>query len=202
MTLKDRASATANPASENQSDVWTQEMRAVKEQRDEAAFARLFDHFAPRIKSIVVGAGVPPEMAEEIAQETMITVWRKAEQFDPAKASFSAWVYAISRNKKIDRLRRENKPAPDMEDPAIAPSAPPLADEVIVEAQDAKSLHAALATLPEEQREPILLAFMSGLAHPKVAEKLGVPIGTIKSRIRLGVAKLRTHLREKDLTNE
>ncbi len=179
-------------------DHWAREMHAIKTRRDQAAFARLFDHYAPRVKGFVMGAGVTAEMAEEITQETFIAIWRKSHLYDPKKATVSSWLFAISRNKKIDLLRRETRPTPDMTDPAAAPDAPPLQDDLLDQNEQAASLYEALETLPEDQRETIRLAFISGRSHTEVAQQLGIPVGTAKSRIRLGVAKLREFLEKKD----
>ena len=130
-------------------------------------------------------------MAEEIVQETMVNVWRKAKQFEAAKASASTWIFTIARNMRIDMLRRANRPEPDMNDPAIVPDPDPPAQEVIHRKQEARRIRKAFASLPGEQQEVLRLAFFEDKAHPQVAEELGIPLGTVKSRIRLAFKHLR-----------
>ena len=170
---------------------------AIAADKDRAAFHILFEFFAPRLKSFMHRQGTDPDMAEEIVQETMVNVWRKARQFDPAKASVSTWVFTIARNLRIDLLRKTNRPAPDMNDPALVPDPEPRPHDVISREQEASRLRAAVANLPLEQQEVLRLAFFEEKAHPEVAQELGIPLGTVKSRIRLAFQRIRTELGEK-----
>ena len=171
---------------------------AVARDRQREAFKALFEHFAPRLKAFIQRQGTDPEMAEEVVQETMVSVWRKAEQFDPAKASVSTWIFTIARNARIDLLRKANRPEPDMNDPALAPDPGPEVQEVISREQGAARLKVAVAGLPAEQQEVLRLAFFQEKAHSKVAEELGIPLGTVKSRIRLAFKRIRSELGESE----
>ncbi len=166
----------------------------VAENRDRAAFQALFEFFAPRIKAFMYRQGTSPDMAEEVLQETMVNVWRKAGQFDPAKASASTWIFTIARNARIDLLRKENRPSPDLKDPALVPDPEPHAQDRISQKQEAGRLKEAVAGLPKEQQEVLHLAFFEEKAHPQVAEELGIPLGTVKSRIRLACKRIRAEL--------
>ena len=167
---------------------------AVRDNRDRAAFAQLFDHFAPRLKGFMMRSGVGSGQAEEIVQEVMLTVWRKAEQFDPNRAQVSTWIYQIARNRKIDVIRKENRPVPEelAEDPANEPDA----GQILAVEQEASQLRQALSRLKPDQREMIERAYMGDLSHQQISAQTGVPLGTIKSRIRLGLERLRHELKE------
>ena len=159
--------------------------------RDEDAFRHLVQVFAPKIKALMLRQGTDAETAEDIAQETMITVWRKGHLFVAEKGSISTWIYTIARNLRIDRARRQvlwRAADDDLED---MPSGDEPAEARIVRLEEEANLIAALATLPLEQREVIELAFLQGLSHAKIAKKLELPLGTVKSRVRLAYQKLR-----------
>lgn len=164
----------------------------IAAEADRAAFAELFQHFAPRVKSYALRLGAPGPAAEELAQETLLVVWRKAAQFDPGRASASTWIFTIARNLRIDALRRERPlPAPsDDTDPS------PLADTVIAGAQQDDRVRRALRSLPPEQLQVIELSFFSETPHSAIAETLGLPLGTVKSRMRLAMGRLRALLED------
>ncbi len=166
----------------------------VASNQDRDAFTQLFESIAPRVKAFMMRSGASPDAAEEIAQETFITVWRKAAQFDRAKSTAVTWIFTIARNLRIDRLRRERRPALDPNEPMLVPEASrsPLAE--MEEAAVVERVKAALKDLPEDQREAVKLSFIEGLSHSQIAERLGVPLGTIKSRMRLSFEKLRLSL--------
>jgi len=165
---------------------------AVAARADRAAFAELFEHFAPRVKSYMLRLGAPPEAAEELAQEALLTVWRKAGAFDPARAAASTWIFTIARNLRIDALRRI-RPLP-AEDPADAPPEPETPDAVLAAGQDQVRLRQAIGALSHEQAEVIRLSFYSDQPHAEIAAALGLPLGTVKSRLRLAIARLRALL--------
>jgi len=169
---------------------------AVGRARDEAAFKELFDHFAPRVKGYLMRLGSSPMVAEDLAQEAMLTLWRKAAQFDPERASASTWVFTIARNLRIDAVRKERRPELDANDPALQPEAARPVDESVNWAQAEGRLRQALAALPREQAQIIELSFLTDKPHGAIAEELGLPLGTVKSRIRLAMARLRSGLRE------
>lgn len=162
--------------------------------RDRAAFIEVYEYFAPRVKSFLLGQGVVPAAADDILQEVMLAVWNKAGLFNPDKAAPSTWIFAIARNKRIDRIRRETKPELDPEEPSLQPAAPDAADDDLMHGQRRTAVAAALAELPEDQRIVIQLSFMKGLSHGEIAAQLGLPLGTVKSRIRLAFGRLRNEL--------
>lgn len=172
----------------------TQWMLAVRNQRDTAAFARLFDHFAPRLKAFIMRGGMGAAQAEEVVQEVMLAVWRKADQFDPHRAQVSAWIYQISRNRQIDVIRKESRPVP--EELAEDPGAEPDASQILGLEQEAGLLRQALAKLKPDQRDVIEKAYLGELTHSQISDQTGLPLGTIKSRIRLGLDRLRHELKE------
>jgi RNA polymerase sigma factor (sigma-70 family) len=168
---------------------WTAQLLAIRDHQDQVAFAALFRHFAPRIKAFLMRAGMTPSFAEECAQEVMATVWRKAHLFDGTKASVSTWIFTIARNRKIDMIRKSRRPEP--EDLPWGPNADPDAAEMMMLSQDTEQLGRALASLPEKQRGLIERAYFGELTHSEIAAETGLPLGTIKSRIRLALDRLR-----------
>lgn len=169
-------------------------MAAIAERRDRAAFVRLFELFGPRVKAYLIRQGAERATAEDLVQDVMLTVWRRAAQFDRSKATVSTWVFTIARNRRIDGLRRTSRPEIDPEDPALVrqPDAP--ADQVVDAAQRSERLHAAVAQLPEEQAVLLRLAYFDDKSHSVIAEELDLPLGTVKSRLRLAISKLRSAL--------
>ena len=133
-------------------------------------------------------------MAEEVMQETMFTVWRKAGHFDPSKGSASTWVFTIARNLRIDAFRRDRRPEFDPDDPALTLESEPSVDQAILQEQSAAHLKEALTILSCDEQMLLKLAFYDDLSHSAISKKLGVPLGTVKSRFRLAFAKLRTAL--------
>lgn len=177
-------------------------MLAVRDRRDRAAFARLFDFYAPRLKAMILRSGLRAEMAEDIVQDVMLAVWHKAAQFDPARAPVSGWIYRIARNRQVDLSRRLPRPEPE---PVAGPDAPDplamLADtrpdtaQLIALEQEVGRLRAALDQLAPDQRAVIEKAYLGELTHTEIRDRTGLPLGTIKSRIRLGLERLRHELR-------
>ena len=168
---------------------WIVQVTAVRDHKDRAAFAELFSYFAPRVKSFLMRSGASPDLAEECTQEVMATLWNKAHMFDPTKASVSTWVFTIARNRKIDMLRKQRRPEP--EDLPWGPSAEPDQVEAMGLQQETENLGRALAALPAEQRKLIERAYFGELSHSEIAAETGLPLGTIKSRIRLALERLR-----------
>ena len=126
----------------------------------------------------------------------MLTVWRRAGQFDPAKAGVSTWIFTIARNRRIDVIRRERRPEPDPNDPALVPDGDPAADVAVEQEQHAVRLRAAITDLPTDQAQILQLAYFEELSHSAIADKLGLPLGTVKSRVRLAMNKLKSTLAE------
>jgi len=176
----------------------TADMLAVRDQRDRAAFASLFDYFAPRLKGFFMRSGTTGARAEDIVQDVMLTVWRKADQFDPTKAQVSTWVYQIAKNRQIDILRKEARPLPEAlkNDAAQVTDSDQSADQILAVEQEALQLKKAIAKLGDEQREMIEKAYLGELTHQDIKAQTGLPLGTIKSRIRLGLERLRHELKD------
>ena len=168
---------------------WVDHLRRIQENQDQQAFAELFSYFAPRVKAFLIKSGANPGLAEECTQEVMATLWHKAHLFDPSRAGVSTWIFTIARNKKIDALRKQRRPEP--EDLAWGPEAEPEAADVLALQQETKNLSKAITRLPEQQRDLIKRAYYGDLSHSEIAAETGLPLGTIKSRLRLALAKLR-----------
>lgn len=169
-------------------------LEAVATSQDRAAYGEIFGYYAPRVKSYLMRLGSDDAAAEEIAQDVMVTVWRKANLFDRSQASVSTWIFRIARNRRIDVFRRTKKPPLDPEEPLVLPAAAP-APEAGVEALDLEAqVRGAMSGLPEEQLQMIQLAFYEGLTHREISEKLNLPLGTVKSRIRLAFQRMKGRL--------
>lgn len=171
-------------------------LSAIAERQDRAAFERLFLHFAPRVKGYLMRLGGDRATAEELMQETMTLVWRKAAQFDPARSSASTWIFTIARNLRIDAFRREKHPEIDANEPALQIDADPPADVAMVARQDAVQVAQALARLSTAEQQVLRLAYFDDQPQSAIAEQLGIPLGTVKSRVRLAFGKLREMLGE------
>ncbi|MGX9355835.1 sigma-70 family RNA polymerase sigma factor [Roseobacteraceae bacterium S113] len=168
---------------------WVEHVARIRDDRDQAAFAEVFAFFAPRVKAFLMRAGADASMAEECTQEVMATLWQKAHLFDPSRASVSTWVYTIARNKKIDQLRKQRRPEP--EELAWGPEEEPDQADVLALQEESDQLGRAIAALPEKQRDLIEKAYFGDLTHSEIALATGLPLGTIKSRIRLALERLR-----------
>lgn len=166
-------------------------VRRVAEERDRQAFAGLFGHFGPRLKTFYLRAGLPAAVAEDLVQETMLSLWRKASYFDSARAGVSTWVFTIARNLRIDHLRRERDPAALPQEPA---EQPPTLEDAVLTAERELHVRDALAGLSAEQSAVIRLTFYGEKSQSEIAEELGIPLGTVKSRIRLAMKRLRSLL--------
>lgn len=175
--------------------------RRVGETRDRKAFEALFDHFAPRLNGYLQRLGLERGEAEDMAQEVMAVLWHKAELFDPAKSSLSTWLYRIARNRRIDAARRERSRVLDPQEPMLLPSEPEPIDDEIDSRQRDERVRVALAALPEEQLELVRMAFFLGLSHSQIAERADLPLGTVKSRIRLAFQRMRRILEADQLVD-
>lgn len=171
---------------------WTAALLRVRDQQDRAAFAALFRHFAPRVKAFLMKGGADAAQAEECAQDVMASLWQKAHLFDPARASVATWVFTIARNRRIDAIRKSRRPEP--EDLDWGPTEEPDQADLFEVRQENDRLGAALSQLPEKQRDLIERAYFGDLSHGELAAETGLPLGTIKSRIRLALEKLRQQM--------
>lgn len=176
---------------------WSKLIVAVATDQDREAFGLLFAHFAPRIKTYMIRAGANEAAAEELAQETMLSVWRKAGLFDPMHAGASGWIFAIARNLRIDAFRRQHRggavEVSDAEAEYQVDDAP-APDAMLIAAQSETRVRAALKALPPDQLRVVELSFFADKAHGDIAEILDLPLGTVKSRLRLAINRLRNLL--------
>jgi RNA polymerase sigma-70 factor (ECF subfamily) len=170
----------------------------VARDSDRAAFAALFGHFAPRVKAYLLRLGADAASAEDVMQEVMVAVWRRAATYDPTQAGVGTWVFTIARNKRIDALRRDRRSALDADDPMLAPAAPPEPERVAARGEWERRLGVALLALPREQSEMLRLAFFEDLSHGEIARRLQLPLGTVKSRVRLAIMRLRQRFPDED----
>jgi len=170
-------------------NVWAELIRKIEINKDVSAFEEIFNYFAPRVKAFLMKSGADPQMAEECTQEVLATVWRKSHLFDPSRAGASTWIFTIARNKKIDAIRKQNRPEPEQLYPEQ--DYEPDQEAVVELQQETERLVTALGELPEKQRILVEKAYLGELSHSEIAEITGLPLGTIKSRIRLALEKLR-----------
>ena len=187
-TAKSESPPVADSA-DTQNDHWVGCIVRVRDAQDQAAFADLFHHFAPRIKAFLMKSGADATLAEECAQDVMATLWQKAHLFDPSRASAATWIFTIARNRRIDAIRKMKRPEP--EDLPWGPETEPDQADVLALQQESRQLGQAISNLPEKQRLLIEKAYFADLSHNEIAEATGLPLGTIKSRIRLALDRLR-----------
>jgi RNA polymerase sigma factor (sigma-70 family) len=171
---------------------WTALVLRLRDTGDSAAFAALFRHFSPRIKAYLMKSGATEALAEECVQDVMTTLWQKAHLFDPARASVSTWIYTIARNRRIDALRKSRHV--EAEDLAWGPDHEPDAADLYAAQSEALRLGAALRDLPPKQRDLVERAYFGEATHSEIASDTGLPLGTIKSRLRLALDRLRQQL--------
>ena len=169
-------------------------LRDIAESKSKGAFRLLFDYYAPRLKSFLMRLGADDMQAEEIVQEVMVTVWRKAEQYDPAQASPTTWIFRIARNRHIDAFRRQRHLDAQPDEPMLSPAESPEPEESYQLLEIEENVREALKTLPDEQVELVRASFYEGLSHSEIAERKQLPLGTVKSRIRLAFERLRSTL--------
>ena len=171
-------------------------LRAIAETQDRSAFVQLFRTFGPKLKAFMLAKGVGDALAEDLIQEVMLSVWNKAGLYNPEKASVSTWLFTIARNKRIDSIRKNKRLEFDGSDPELVTEPEEQADSIVNATQMAKTVRQALGDLPKEQRQIVHLSFFEEQSHSEIAAKLDLPIGTVKSRVRLAMEKLRAKLGE------
>ncbi len=174
-------------------------IEAIATRQDRAAFAGLFRYFAPRVKAFLMRGGADSDSAQEVAQEALIVVWRKAASFDRGRASAATWIYTIARNKRIDLLRRTGKPPIEAEDwlTVFAPEDDD-ADKSVLAGQTYSRMQELLRTLSADQLVVVQKAFFEDKSHTTIADELKLPLGTVKSRIRLALGRLRDALEKEE----
>jgi len=163
----------------------------IAESQDECAFADLFHHYAPRVKSFLVRRGESMEMAEELAQETMLKVWRKAGHFDPTMTNVSGWIFAIARNQKIDAFRRQQRQAGGFELDSMPSLEVQLGEELVLAREREADVRLALSQLSDDEGEIVRLWIYEGQTHSELAQSLNLPLGTVKSKLRRCFTRLR-----------
>ncbi len=168
---------------------WSESIVAIARTRDRNQFALLFSFYAPRLKGFFARLGVPAAAAEDLAQDVMLTVWNKADRYDPARAAASTWIFTIARNLRIDMLRRQ-RDASLLSDGTNVEAEPMPSDHVLSAEREVR-VQAALRNLPAEQAKVIRLSFFEDRPQSEIAEMLEIPLGTVKSRVRLAMSRLR-----------
>ena len=201
-TSSNTKNGTQATASESDEVTFDDLLVSVGATRNRDSFIRLFEYFAPRVKSFLMQGGFNPESADELAQETMLTVWDKAASFDPSQAKASTWIFTIARNKKIDHIRKYKRVPLKAEDLAFAHTEYEAPDDTLETMQDNKALSEAMEKLPEEQAALLRKSFFEDKTQNDIAEESNIPLGTVKSRIRLALERLRYHLGTGTGTNE
>jgi RNA polymerase sigma-70 factor (ECF subfamily) len=173
---------------------------AVATKRDRTAFARLFDFYAPRVYAYLLRLRLEPGVADELTQDVMTTLWQKAELFDRTKSSVGTWLLRIAHNRRIDVHRRSREDTVPEPRPTDTPDPSPAPDDSLDMSRREASIRVALRLLPEEQLDLIRLAFFEGLSHGGIASQTGLPLGTVKSRLRLAFSRLRQALEQGGVT--
>lgn len=177
-----------------QRDSWSARLTSLAETRDKAEFAAIYGYFAPRVKSYIVRLGMPLATAEEVAQEAMLSVWRKSHLFNSTKASASTWIFTLARNLCIDRMRREKAVEYELPEEEPDPDQRDMAEHSVLE----ERMQVAIASLPESQAQVLHLSYYEGKSHSEIADQLGIPLGSVKSRLRLAFSKLKAHWGEEE----
>lgn len=191
LATMDSADRYKDREKQTQETVFRALIKGVAQNHDRQAFAQLFDHFAPRLKSFMMRKNASAELAEDLVQEAMIAVWKKAGLYESTKGSVTTWVFTIARNLRIDRIRRDiHMPMTELGD-YDEPSDAPEGEDLLVRKQEDGLVSRALQSIPEEQRQVLLLSFVEDMPQSEIAGKLGIPLGTVKSRMRLAYGHLR-----------
>ena len=173
-------------------------LEAIGLHQDREAFKALFAIFAPRVNAFARRMGADAQVSEDLVQDVMLTVWRRARQFDRRKAGASTWIFTIARNRRIDMIRRETRPDFDPDDPSLKPADGVAADERLAGRRQERAVLEAVSRLPKAQSQLMRLAYFEDKSHGDIAEELEIPLGTVKSRIRLAMRKLRQMLKEEN----
>lgn len=171
-------------------------MNRIAKNRDRTAFTSVFAFYAPRIKAFLMRSNCSPALAEEVTQDVMVTLWQKAHMYDPAKSSLGTWLFRIARNRRIDLIRRDKSNKLDAQDPTMFPTIEEIDTDGIDARERDQRIRMAISTLPKAQMQLIRLSFFEGQPHSQIAKKLDLPLGTVKSRIRLAFNRLRKQLSE------
>ena len=188
------AVAIAEQKKKKERDAWSDLLASLSETRSKVDFSRLYEHFAPRVKAYIIRFGMPVAAAEELTQESMLAVWRKAHLYTRSKASASTWIFTLARNQCIDRLRREKAVEYELPEEEIDPDQRHYGEHAVLE----ERMSGAITKLPEAQAQVLYLSYYEGKSHSEISEQLGIPLGSVKSRLRLAFSKLKAHWGEEE----
>jgi RNA polymerase sigma-70 factor, ECF subfamily len=175
-------------------DLMAASIAHVASSKHEPSFEILFRYFAPRIKSYFMRLGADVSTAEEVTQETMVQVWRNAGQYDRAKASVATWIFTLARNLSIDTFRRTRRPQFDPNDAAFIPDGQLHPDHQLERAETDQRVRQVMESLSANEKSVLMLSFYENCSHGEISQRLGIPLGTVKSRIRLASAKVRSSI--------
>ncbi|MDI3324115.1 sigma-70 family RNA polymerase sigma factor [Pontibacterium granulatum] len=167
---------------------WTARLAHFAETREKASYIQLFRHFAPKVKAYIIRLGLTEATAEELMQETMLAVWNKAHLYNSSKAAASTWIFTLARNQSIDWMRRQKYPEYELEDWHVGEDEGDAGEQSVLSDRMAE----AMKTLPENQAQVIYMSFFEGRSHQEIADRIGIPLGSVKSRIRLAADKLKS----------
>ena len=177
-----------------------EELMTLVDRKDPAAFEVFYERHGGAAYSLAHRIVGDRQLAEDVTQEAFFSMWRSPASFDSARGSVRSWSLGVVRNRAIDALRRSSGNAPklDLDDEVAleSRSAPERTDAEAIRRETARQVRGALGTLPEEQSRVIELAYFGGFSHSEIAEMLGMPLGTVKGRMRLGLEKVRVRLAE------
>lgn len=171
---------------------WSDLLAQLAETKNKTLYIQLFKHFAPKVKAYIIRLGLVETTAEELMQETMLAVWRKAHMYNRSKAAASTWIFTLARNLSIDWMRKQKYPEYGLEEWHEEPDEQNPGEEMVT----SDRLNKAIAQLPEKQAQVIYMSFFEGRSHSDISDRLGVPLGSVKSRIRLASEKLKTIWRD------
>ena len=163
---------------------------AIGNNQSQQAYVELFELMAPKIKSFLMGRGSSVDESENVTQDAMLSVWRKADLFDPNKASARTWVYAIVRNRLIDVQRKTSRVDRGNKKYRYQSGNDFISNGGVNDASAQAQPQRLLQELPDEQTQPLVMSYVQGMSHKEIANKIGLPLGTVKSRIRMGFQRL------------
>ncbi len=200
MSVADFQKLKKESLSEHIPDIADHLVEKIATQKDRQSFKSLFIYYAPRIKSYLLKNNCSETLAEEITQDTMTNLWLKASLFNPQKSSLATWLFTIARNRRIDLIRKDKSDRLSPHEPSLLPASCDIDDEAPDRKKREERVKKAISTLPEEQRSMIKLSFFEGKAHAQIAQETDLPLGTVKSRIRLAFNRLRKELSKEEIS--